>query len=136
MSRTVCEHNNLIEDGCPECGDRIEPSDFGKRLTDARKKTGLTLQAVAEKIGSSKSYVWEMENKPFCRPTVDKAQSLAAALGTTIYALIGEPEPDELSAQTRVMLRRYLALSESGKKTVRELIDVIKLNDNLGPPND
>jgi len=34
------------------------------KLKEARKQRGLTLEQLAKKIGTSKSYIWEIENEP------------------------------------------------------------------------
>lgn len=36
---------------------------FGHRIKDLRTKKGLTLDQLALETGSSKSYIWELENK-------------------------------------------------------------------------
>ena len=41
---------------------------FGERLQRLRKKNKLTLEVLAIKTDSTKSYVWELENKPIYGP--------------------------------------------------------------------
>lgn len=62
----------------------------GTRLRERRKKLGLTLQQVADKAMTSKSYVWELENKSY-KPSVFHALKLAQALETSVEALF---DPD------------------------------------------
>ena len=36
---------------------------LGAKIKELRKEKGLTLEQLAELIGSGKSYIWELENK-------------------------------------------------------------------------
>lgn len=90
----------------------------GARLRERRKKLGLTLKQVADKACTSKSYVWEVENKSY-RPSVFHAIKLAHALNTSVEALFdpdyqeGKFNPDYLcqkpqcEANTRAMVKEY-----------------------------
>jgi transcriptional regulator with XRE-family HTH domain len=65
----------------------------------------MSLPDLAEQAGISKSYIWNLENKPeHQRPSAETLYALAKALGTTMAALLGrqvlneptveiEPEP-------------------------------------------
>ncbi len=50
---------------------------FGEKIKELRKKAGLTLDQLAEMTGSSKSYVWEVENKNPPRPSAEKIDRIA-----------------------------------------------------------
>ena len=63
---------------------------WGSRLYKRRKECGFTLQQTADMARTSKSYVWEIENKQI-KPSVFTAMKLAKALGTTVEALF---DPD------------------------------------------
>ena len=55
---------------------------FNRQLMKCRRKQrGLTLQALANKAGSSKSYIWELENKR-CDPSGLKLCLISRALET------------------------------------------------------
>jgi len=45
---------------------------LGDRIRTLRKEKGLTLDQLAEQSGSSKSYIWELENKSPPRPSAEK----------------------------------------------------------------
>ena len=51
---------------------------FGVRIKDLRTRKGLTLDQLAQETGSSKSYIWELENKNPPRPS---AVVLASGVG-------------------------------------------------------
>ena len=57
------------------------------RIREHREASGLTLQCLAEKVGSKKSYMWQLENKPDPDPGVKLGIKLARALGTTVEEL-------------------------------------------------
>ncbi|MCM0751990.1 hypothetical protein DEA98_14045 [Brucella pseudogrignonensis] len=67
---------------------------ISKRMKDLRKQHKLSLQQVADRAGTSKSHIWEMENGRSKNPTVDMAVSIANALGVSLDYLTG------LSTQT------------------------------------
>jgi len=57
---------------------------FGERIRDRRKELGLTLDQLAAASDSSKSYVWELENKNPPRPSAEKLAAIAKALQVTV----------------------------------------------------
>ena len=75
-----------------------------ERLHARRKELGLSLQQLATSIGSSKSYIWELENKPERTPSVDKVFELAKFLGVKMEWLCGsEMECDDYAARIGVL---------------------------------
>ncbi len=55
--------------------------EFGKRLRDLRKQKGMTLEALAAKIGSSKGYLSGIENEKVNPPTEKFVRKLARIFG-------------------------------------------------------
>ena len=53
---------------------------LGAKIKELRKHKGLTLEQLAEKIGSGKSYIWEIENKGVKRPSAEKLAAIAKEL--------------------------------------------------------
>jgi transcriptional regulator with XRE-family HTH domain len=56
------------------------PPDFGPRLKALREKAGLSGAQLAEKAGTSRQQVHQLERGDY-RPSWDMVQALAAALG-------------------------------------------------------
>lgn len=56
----------------------------GKRIKEERKKHKLTLQALADRIGTTKSYVWELENTETPNPTLRILVGLSKELNVSI----------------------------------------------------
>lgn len=60
---------------------------IGNNIRTLRKKHKLTLQQLADKIPTSKSYIWEIE-KGVSVPSVLIAANIAKALKTTVDKLL------------------------------------------------
>ena len=106
------------------------PSDFGKNLKARREKLQLTLEEVASEIGSTKSYLWELENKPNARPSADLAYRLATALGTTVGVLMGETPRKELPEEAEVFFRKYQKFGDKTKRRLDKLLDALDEEDD------
>jgi transcriptional regulator with XRE-family HTH domain len=103
---------------------------FGERLQRLRKRADLTLDALAEEIGSTKSYVWELENKPNIRPSAELVYKLSKALDTTVGALLGEKEPEELPEADQVFFRNYQKLKPPTKARLSKIMDILAEEDD------
>lgn len=96
---------------------------FGERLRDARKASGLTLEALAERIGSSKAYIWQLENKSNARPSAELLTKLCDVLKVEPTQLLtGEASSELNSMEKDVLYRRYGALSERDRRVVLDLM--------------
>lgn len=99
---------------------------LGGKIRKHREAQGLTLEQLAEKIGTTKSYIWELENKPIARPSADKVFKLAEALAVTAEYLMDDnrtaPEPSERDA---VFFSKFQKLSDPEKEILQRFIDSI-----------
>src|SRR4051794_31750645 len=93
---------------------------FGEKIRDLRKRAGLTLEQLAERTESSKSYIWELENKNPPRPSAEKIARIAVALGVTSDYLMSE-EGDLSSAEDQAFFRKYQGLSPALKERIRKM---------------
>lgn len=98
---------------------------FGERLERLRCGQNLKLEGLAQKIGSTKSYVWELENKPNIRPSADLVYRLSVALKTTVGVLMGEPEREGFPEQDQVFFRNYEQLKPKTKKQLSRIMDAL-----------
>jgi len=98
---------------------------LGKKIRDLRKAKGYTLEKLAELTESSKSYIWELENKEPPRPSAEKVAKIASALGVTTDYLVSTtraaPGEDVLD---QAFFREYQGLDDSTKGKLRELVKV------------
>ncbi len=81
------------------------PSLLGTKINELRRARGLTLEQLAQATESSKSYMWEIENKDVARPSAEKLDKIASALGVTANFLID-------ASQTQPRCRRYRVFPE------------------------
>lgn len=62
------------------------------RIKCYREQSGMTLEQLAQKTGSSKAYMWALENKKKPRPTVQMGIKLARAFGVSVEQLFSDEE--------------------------------------------
>jgi transcriptional regulator with XRE-family HTH domain len=95
---------------------------IGAKIRRLRLEKGLTLDQLADKAGSSKSYLWELENKNPPRPSVEKLAGIAKALEVTVDYLIGSDTPEELQdAEDKAFFREYQRMSPPLKAKLRQM---------------
>jgi transcriptional regulator with XRE-family HTH domain len=97
---------------------------LGDRIRDLRKKKGYTLDELAAHSDSSKSYIWELENKNPPRPSGEKLALIAAALDVTPDYLLGVDTHVE-SAEDKAFFRKYQKMEPGQKTQIREMLEVI-----------
>ena len=100
------------------------PTSLGEKIRDLRKKKGYTLDELAAKSESSKSYIWELENKDPPRPSGEKLALIAAALDVTTDYLLGIETGVE-TAEDKAFFRKYQKMETAQKTQIREMLDVI-----------
>lgn len=102
------------------------PSALGRKIRNLRKKMGLSLDEFALKTESSKSYVWELENKPVARPSGEKIAKFAHILQVTSEFLLDEnrtdPTPDE---RDQAFFRQYQGADPDVKAKIVEILKVL-----------
>lgn len=100
---------------------------LGEKIRAQRKRLSLTMEELAARTESSKSYIWDLENRPVVRPSADKIKRIADALGVTVEFLIDEEKSEmtpsdadevffrkigKLDASKRIQLERFLKAIE------------------------
>ena len=95
-----------------------------QRLKYLRKTHKYTLDKLATIIGSSKSYLWEIESGKAKNISCTFLMKLANALKTDlVYLINGKPFEIE-----EVFLARYRSLSAKGKKILDEIMNILQSN--------
>jgi transcriptional regulator with XRE-family HTH domain len=98
----------------------------GDKIRKLRQKKGYTLEKLAELTESSKSYIWELENKTPPRPSAEKLGAIAKTLGVTVDYLIGAGTPDDLqTAEDRAFFREYQRMSPALKTKLRQMRELL-----------
>jgi len=98
-------------------------STIGMKIKALRKEKGYTLDELAELADSSKSYIWELENKSPPRPSAEKLAKVAKALGVTMDYFIDD-EVTEEDATDQMFYRKYRQMDPEVKKKIRKMIDL------------
>lgn len=105
------------------------PAIQGGRIRELRKKQNMTLEELAQKIGSSKGYIWELENKPDAKPSAEKLQDVAKALKSTIDFLMAVGDVSEEEANDQVFFRQYKDLGEKKKRKLQTMLELLDDDD-------
>ncbi len=102
-------------------------SALGVRLRRLREAKKLTLQQVADAVGCTKAYIWELEMKDGQRPTAERVQALAKLLGVTMEDIMGEPiqKVPEASLEDVAFFREYAGMSEEEKKHYQDVLKMM-----------
>lgn len=100
------------------------PSPLGDKIRELRKQKKLSLDQLAELTDSSKSYIWELENKDDPKPSAEKVARIATALNVTTEFLLSDSvtTPDE-QVIDEAFFRKYKTLPEPTKKQIRKILD-------------
>jgi transcriptional regulator with XRE-family HTH domain len=100
------------------------PTPLGEKIRTLRKSKGYTLDKLAELAESSKSYIWELENKDPPRPSADKIAKIAIALEVTPDYLITD-SVQVADATDTAFFRKYQNMAAPTKEKIRRMLDLI-----------
>lgn len=99
---------------------------LGDKIRTLRKAKGYTLEKLAELAESSKSYIWELENKEPPRPSADKIAKIAAVLGVTADYLIDPSDKLQVEDATdTAFFRKYRNMDPGTKDKIRRMVDLM-----------
>lgn len=103
------------------------PTVLGTKLKQLRETKGYTLEKLAELTNSSKSYIWELENKAPPRPSAEKLSAIAIKLGVTIeYLLDDENHLSKETSEDALFYRNYQKMNPKTKEKIRMMVDLWK----------
>ena len=98
---------------------------LGEKIRTLRKAKGFTLERLAELTESSKSYIWELENKTPPRPSAEKVARIAAALNVTADYLVDPSASINVADATdEAFYRKYRRMDPSTKDKIRRMVDL------------
>lgn len=100
------------------------PSPLGDKIRERRKQKGMSLERLAELSESSKSYLWELENRDVPNPSADKLTRIAQALELTPAFLIDAMQvtPGDAVADA-AFFRKYQKMPNETKRQIRRILD-------------
>jgi len=120
----IVRYGGNIFDLTPTHEESNVPSPLGDKIRTLRKQKKFSLDQLAELTESSKSYIWELENKDDPKPSAEKIGKIAAVLDVTTEFLLTESAttPDE-EVLDEAFFRKYKNMSEPDKKKIRKILD-------------
>ncbi|CAG9258075.1 Putative DNA-binding protein [Burkholderia diffusa] len=99
---------------------------LGEKIRTLRKQQGLTLDQLALQISASKSSIWELENKEKARPSADRIDAIAQALGVTSAYLLDDTQAEpSKNVADEAFFRKYQQLEEPVKRQLQDILDVL-----------
>ena len=98
---------------------------LGAKIRELRQAKRYTLEQLADLTGSSKSYIWELENKAPPRPSAEKISKIAHHLGVTIEYLLDEEASITMEDATDARFyRKYQQMDDKTKAKIRSFVDM------------
>ena len=109
----------------------------GHRLRELREEKGLSQREVAERIGITRA-AYNKYERGYSRP-VRRLAELACLFGVTSDYILGreatafESLLQDIAPHDHDQIRKYLALSEAGKRTVDIMLDAVHDREKRNP---
>ena len=100
------------------------PSTLGEKLKELRRKKQFSLDELARQSGASKSYLWELENRPDRKPSAEKLIDIARVLDTTTDYLVDDKASFDDAQVKEVFFRKFNTLDDDAKERVMDMINV------------
>ncbi|WP_054302716.1 MULTISPECIES: helix-turn-helix domain-containing protein [Gemmobacter] len=96
---------------------------FGEKLRQLRTARKATLEELAEAIGSSKAYVWQLENKKNAKPSADLLLKISNYLGVAPDFLLDDSSEEQTEAHLEdAFFRKFRRLSETDKRYIDRIM--------------
>lgn len=89
---------------------------IGEKIRTQRKLLKLTLDQLAERTGSSKSYIWELENRPVVRPSAEKIARIAEVFGVTVEFLLNDEKLEFTHTDADLVFFRRVSQLDQAKR--------------------
>ena len=97
---------------------------LGEKLKKHRAEHGYSLDRLAKLSESSKSYLWELENRDTRKPSATKLKKIADVLSVTTEYLLDENATLDDKHLKEVFFRKFNRLDDGDKERIEEMIEV------------
>lgn len=97
---------------------------LGEKLKTLRTQKGLSLDELAKLSDSSKSYLWELENREDRKPSAEKLVGIARVLSVTTEYLLDEKAKFDDSQLKEAFFRKFNRLDDEDKEKIQQMIDL------------
>lgn len=106
------------------------PTPLGTKIYEERRRQKLTLEQLADKTDSSKSYIWNLENGPAVRPSADKIAKIAGVLQVSVDYLLNNEKTEQASSDVdEVFFRRVGQLDDTKRAALDKFLRMMEEDD-------
>lgn len=103
---------------------------FGEKLRRVRTDQNVTLEGLADAIGSSKAYVWQLENKKNAKPSAALLLKISNFLGQSPDFFLDDAVDEATESQLDDALFRTISrLSEDDKRVIEKVASSLRRGD-------
>jgi len=95
---------------------------LGEKVKRHRQEKGYSLDKMAELTNTSKSYLWEIENRDTRKPSGEKLAKIAEALSVTTDYLLDETAQPNNEVLQNAFFREFRKLEEEDQKKIEQMI--------------
>ncbi len=96
---------------------------FGEKLRKIRTSRNITLEDLAAAIGSSKAYIWQLENKKNAKPSAALLLKIADSLNQSPEYFLDDTQAEPSEPQLEdTFFRKFRKLSDEDKRTIERII--------------
>ena len=103
------------------------PSSLADKIRKHRREKGYSLDKLAKLTNSSKSYLWELENRDTRKPSGEKLTRIAEALSVTTDYLLDKSRPEENRTDDRCLEKKELKLPTTPQGWAIHLSKLVKI---------
>ena len=107
-----------------ETKDDTMTTSLGAKIKRHRKEKGYSLDKLAALTDSSKSYLWELENRDTRRPSGEKLTRIAQALEVTTDYLLDDSEEPGDEVLKEAFFRKFSKLDPEDQQKINQMIDM------------
>lgn len=107
-----------------EIKDDAMTTSLGAKIKRHRQEKGYSLDKLAELTDSSKSYIWELENRDARKPSGEKLTRIAQALEVTTDYLLNDREEPGDAVLKEAFFRKFSKLDPNDQAKINQMIDM------------
>ena len=100
------------------------PNTMKQKLRTLRENKGMSLDRLADISDTSKSYLWELENRENVKPSAKKLTKIADALDVTLEYLLHDSSELDSNVTKEAFFRKYSKLSSQDQQKINDILDV------------
>ena len=97
---------------------------LGAKIKRHRQEKGYSLDKLAALTESSKSYLWELENRDTRKPSGEKLTRIAQALEVTTDYLLDDSEEPSDEVLKEAFFRKFNKLDPEDQQKINQMIDM------------